>query len=124
MIHPCQLCGACCASFRVAIYWSEADERAIAPELTEKFDPLRVAMRVDDAERLRCIALDGVVGAQTACRIYAQRPSPCRDLKAAWEDGNPSPQCDRARARHGLPPLQPDDWARGAIPAALPQPRD
>lgn len=111
MTHPCQSCGACCATFRVPMYWSEAEERAIDPALVEKIDPLRVAMRVDDALHLRCIALDGDIGVVTACRIYAQRPGPCRDLGAAWEDGQPSPQCDRARARHGLPPLTPEDWA-------------
>lgn len=111
MTHPCQSCGACCAAFRVPMYWSEAEERAIDPALVERIDPLRVAMRVDDALHLRCIALDGDIGVVTACRIYAQRPGPCRDLGAAWEDGQPSPQCDRARARHGLPPLTPEDWA-------------
>lgn len=111
MPHPCLSCGACCAAFRVPMYWSEAEDRGIAPALTEKIDPLRVAMRVDDSSHLRCIALEGEIGLATACTIYAQRPSPCRDLGAAWEDGLPSPQCDRARARHGLPPLTPEDWA-------------
>ena len=82
MTHPCQSCGACCATFRVPMYWSEAEERAIDPALVEKIDPLRVAMRVDDALHLRCIALDGDIGVVTACRIYAQRPGPCRDLGA------------------------------------------
>lgn len=111
MMHPCQACGACCAAFRVPIYWSEAEQGGIDATLTEKIDPLRLAMRVDNATHLRCIALEGEIGVATACRIYAQRPSPCRDLGAAWENGQPSPQCDRARARHGLPPLTPEDWA-------------
>ena len=111
MMHPCQACGACCAAFRVPIYWSEAEQRGIDATLTEKIDPLRLAMRVDNATHLRCIALEGEIGVATACRIYAQRPSPCRDLGAAWENGQPSPQCDRARARHGLQPLTPEDWA-------------
>ncbi|MBL8246374.1 MAG: YkgJ family cysteine cluster protein, partial [Rhodanobacteraceae bacterium] len=89
MMHPCQACGACCAAFRVPIYWSEAEQRGIDATLTEKIDPLRLAMRVDNATHLRCIALEGEIGVATACRIYAQRPSPCRDLGAAWENGQP-----------------------------------
>ena len=39
------------------------------------------------------------VGEQVACAIYEWRPSPCREFAAGdWA-------CDRARARHGLPPL-------------------
>ncbi len=108
--HPCLSCGACCAAFRVAMYWSEADERGIDASLLTKLDPLRMAMRVDDATNLRCVALAGTVGSEVRCTIYDSRPGPCRDLKAAWEDASPSPQCDRARARHGLAPLTPADW--------------
>lgn len=92
------------------MYWSEVDDRGIDPALTRKLDPMRVEMRVDSASNLRCVALAGVVGVATSCTIYSARPSPCRDLKAAWEDGTASPQCDRARARHSLPPLTAEDW--------------
>lgn len=92
------------------MYWSEAAERGIDEALVTRLDPLRVAMRVDDAVKLRCVALQGTVGSDTRCLIYEQRPGPCRELQAAWEDGTPSPQCDRARARHGLPALTPEDW--------------
>lgn len=92
------------------MYWSEVDDRGIDPALTRKLDPLRVEMRVTDTASLRCIALQGTLGVDTHCSIYAARPSPCRELQAAWEGGVPSPQCDRARARHGLPPLTPEDW--------------
>ena len=108
--HPCLSCGACCSAYRVAMYWSEVDERGIDPALTRKLDPLRVEMRVDNNTDLRCIALRGTVGDAAHCSIYSERPSPCRDLQASWEDGAPSPQCDRARARHGLPPLTPENW--------------
>lgn len=117
LIHPCQRCGACCASFRVAFHWSEAAPEAggVTPaELTAPLDPHRVAMRGTFAQPVRCIALQGTVGAATGCAIYAQRPSPCRDLDASWEHGVHSPQCDRARARHGLAPLTADDWAHAA----------
>ena len=114
MPHPCLSCGACCAAFRVSLHWSEADAAlggAVPGELTEAVDPHRLAMRGTWARQPRCIALRGEVGAGTSCAIYAQRPSPCRELHAAWESGAPSPQCDRARTVHGLPPLTPADWA-------------
>lgn len=119
MSHPCLSCGACCALFRVAFHWSETDAApgGVTPgALTEAVDPHRVAMRGTYAGAGRCIALRGAVGDATACTIYAQRPSPCRELQASWEHGQRNPQCDRARDAHGLRALQPDDW--NARPAA------
>ncbi|MBB5207627.1 hypothetical protein HNQ52_001156 [Chiayiivirga flava] len=116
----------------MAFHWSEASDEAVAPvpaALTEALDAHRVAMRGTYARAPRCIALQGDVGAFNACTVYERRPSPCRELQPAWEHGAPSPQCDRARARHGLAPLRPDDWAlphqdashiAHAAPAALP----
>jgi Fe-S-cluster containining protein len=98
------------------MYWSEADARGIDAALVMRLDPMRVAMRVDDAINLRCVALTGVVGEDTRCLIYANRPTPCRELQAAWEDGEPSPQCDRARARHALRPLTLQDWRSSENP--------
>jgi Fe-S-cluster containining protein len=110
-IHPCLSCGACCAHFRVAFHWSETapDSATATPaELTEPLDPHRVAMRGTCAPPMRCTALRGTIGRDAHCGIYPQRPSPCRDLQPAWEHGQPSPQCDRARLAHGLPPLAPE----------------
>lgn len=113
-IHPCQRCGACCAAFRVAFHWSEsAPHSPSGPDeaLTVQVRPFEVAMRGTEAgATLRCVALQGELGRAVTCAIYDRRPSPCRALKAAWEHGEPSPQCDRARARHGLPPLSPADF--------------
>ena len=113
-VHPCLRCGACCAAFRVAFHWSESDAATAdgVPEaLTESVRPHVLAMRGTNANSPHCIALDGVVGVRVRCRIYAQRPSPCRELGASYEHGAPSAQCDRARARYGLPPLTPADWS-------------
>lgn len=114
MSHPCLRCGACCASFRVAFHWSEADAAAggrTPAVLTEPLDPHRTVMRGTWGDgAIRCIALRGEVGGATACSIYEARPSPCRELMASYEDGRPNPQCDRARALHGLTPLSPADW--------------
>ena len=115
--HPCLSCGACCAAFRVAFHWSEADPAtggATPAELTTRLDPHRVAMLGTLVAPIRCTALRGGVGTDAHCAIYAARPSPCRELQPAWHDGTPSPQCDRARALHGLPALRPEDWAADA----------
>ena len=58
----------------------------------------------------RCIALQGEIGKAVACSIHSQRSSVCRDFTPAWENGSPSPHCDAARARWGLPPLTLADW--------------
>lgn len=112
-LHLCQRCGACCAAFRVAFHWSETEPSrtdAVPEALTQPLDPHRLAMRGTDARAPHCAALVGAIGADVHCSIYRQRPSPCRELQAAWEHGEASPQCDRARERHGLPPLSPRDW--------------
>lgn len=114
MTHPCQRCGACCAAFRVAFHWSEAQPANPAGVPAGMTRPLRrhelELVRRPDGDT-RCVALAGRIGEATACTVYAARPTPCRDLAAAWETGLSSPQCDRARARHGLAPLTPADWA-------------
>ena len=55
----------------------------------------------------RCAALEGQIGSCVHCTIYAERPSPCREFKVAWEDGLPSAECDKARMAWGLPLLRP-----------------
>jgi uncharacterized protein len=108
LINPCISCGACCAQFRVSFYWAEASDTAgdgVPAELTEQITPHLRAMRGTLATPVRCVALDGTVGQQVGCRIYAQRPSTCREFSAWDADGQPSPQCSRARQRIGLPPL-------------------
>lgn len=112
MAHPCLQCGACCAHFRVAFHWLEADPGvpgAVPPALTEPIDRHRLVMRGTQARQPRCVALQGEIGS-ARCGIYAQRPSPCRALQPAGQDGMASPQCDRARLAHGLPPLTAADW--------------
>ena len=106
-IHPCQRCGACCA----APHAPEGPDES----LTYRVRPFEVAMRgTEGGAALRCVALEGTIGRDVACSIYPRRPSPCRALPAAWENGEPSPQCDRARARHGLAPLTPADFTTAA----------
>ena len=99
------------------MHWSEAEPSlggTVPVELTEVLDAHRRCMRGTWAERPHCVALAGTVGDAVSCTIYAARPSPCRELRMSWEDGGPNPQCDRARALYGLPPLTQD-----AVAAAL-----
>lgn len=113
MVHPCLECGACCATYRVAFHWTEADPGwggKVPPQAVATWDPHRVALRGTDRREPRCEQLVGQIGKHAQCGIYALRPSPCRDLVPAWENGQPSPQCDRARIRHGLAPLAPATW--------------
>ena len=101
MSHPCLRCGACCASLRVAFHWSEArpaNPLGVPEALVVPLRRHELVMRGSESPPARCEALRGQVGRDAACSIYPQRPSPCRDLGAAWENGDPSPQCDRARA--------------------------
>lgn len=117
--HPCLRCGACCAAFRVAFHWSEAQPDQPDGVPAAMAMPLRRherVMRGTESPPLRCVALAGTVGREAHCTIYPRRPTPCRELGAAWEHGQPSRQCDRARAAHRLPPLTPADWA-GLPPA-------
>lgn len=102
---PCQRCGACCAAFRVDFHPAELAGGAYAwgdgvpPALTAAVTAQLVRMAGSDATPPRCGALEGTVGAAVACRIYDQRPSPCREFDVHHE------ACARARRRHGLPPL-------------------
>lgn len=107
---PCLDCGACCASFRVSFYWGESDEHpggTVPAALTTPVAPMRLAMRGTDRTTPRCTALDGEIGRSVSCRIYARRPSPCREFNWHGEQGEHNERCNRARQRHGLP-LLPD----------------
>ena len=113
MSHPCLSCGACCASFRVTFYWAETDAHpggSVPVALTVPVTPHRVAMRGTEVQPVRCVALQGRVGRDAACGIYAQRSSTCRDFSFGDE------RCHDARRRHGLAALTARDlaWAKEA----------
>jgi len=83
---------------------------AVPPHLVEPVSSLFVALSGTTGKPCRCVALEGRIGDEVACAIYASRPSPCREF------GDERARCDQARARHGLPPLT--DEEAGEVPAA------
>lgn len=109
--NPCLDCGACCAFFRVSFYWGETTDSpagTVPATLTTPISPHHVAMCGTNQSNPRCVALKGEIGQLVHCSVYDKRSSTCREFKASWEDGLHSPDCDKARARYGLPPLQPE----------------
>ena len=113
-IHPCQKCGACCTTFCVAFSSSEIskDHFGVPSALTYKISSDTSAMRTKNSQHERCIALEGHIGKQVGCRIYTNRPSPCRNFKASYEDGEPNQRCDECRLARGMKPLTPRDWEK------------
>ncbi|GAB4237559.1 MAG: YkgJ family cysteine cluster protein [Acidobacteriota bacterium] len=104
--NGCLECGACCAYYRVAFHWSEADDATpggVPVQLTEDLDAHRRAMRGTASRPSRCVALEGVVGRAVRCTIYDRRPSVCREFTPAWEDPAGGELCRKAREGHGLP---------------------
>lgn len=95
----CQSCGACCAYFRVSFYWAEAEQRGLPPDAVAQVTPHLACMAGTDAVPPRCHALEGTVGQAVGCRLYEQRPWPCRELQPGDD------KCNRARAAHGLAPV-------------------
>lgn len=98
-MNSCQQCGACCATYRVSFYWGEAGQSGLPDTAIQQLTPFLACMAGTNDHPPRCHALSGVVGVAVACGVYGQRPSPCRELQPG-ED-----KCNRARARHGLPPI-------------------
>lgn len=95
--NSCLSCGACCAYFRVSFYWAEGE---IIPEpLVEALTPVYSCMKGTNQSQPRCAALEGTVGEQVSCSIYALRSSSCQEVQAA------DSQCNKARRAHGLIPL-------------------
>lgn len=86
-------------TFRVSFYWAEADQLGLPPSLVEQVTPHIACLSGTNAAAPRCAALGTGSAGPMACGVYAQRPSPCREVEPG--DG----KCSRARAHHGLPPL-------------------
>lgn len=114
-VHPCQSCGACCSYFRVSFYWREAEKSDVDNPVPQNFweegpGSFRVMKGTAPKHNPKCTALQGTIGDFVACSIYSNRPTPCRNFKASFEDGTHHERCDQARAKHGLRPLGREDW--------------
>jgi Fe-S-cluster containining protein len=120
MINPCLNCGACCAFFRASFHYTEADDYSpggVPLELTQDLNQTYRVMRGTDCKHPHCVALQGTIGLDAFCGIYPRRSSVCRAFLPAWVDGlTPNVDCDRARAKHSLPPLSPEDWRPKSTP--------
>ena len=85
-----------------SVYETQAQGGAVPDGLAVEVTDGTCRMRGTDHVPARCAALTGKVGTKAACGIYEWRPSPCREFAAG------SPACERARMRHGLPPIPAD----------------
>jgi uncharacterized protein len=92
----CLNCGACCAHFRVSFPYLEAVSRNLPESDLIPVSPHLVCFNGTQSHPVRCTHLDGNVGQQVSCRIYHQRPHPCREVSPGDD------QCRKARAAHGL----------------------
>jgi hypothetical protein len=82
-----------------SIYEMEDEGGRVPRGLAVEVNGNTMRMRGTDHVPIRCAALTGKVGERVACGIYEWRPNPCRELEPF------SHGCEKARARHGLPPL-------------------
>ena len=78
--HPCLLCGACCAAFRVdfAVYEMEDMGGTVPRGLAVEVTGNTMRMRGTDHVPIRCAALVGKVGERASCGIYEWRPIAAR----------------------------------------------
>ena|GEM_PF-433889 len=106
-VSPCLSCGACCSFFRVSFYWGEAESAGgqVPDILTAKVNDFYSCMQGTDRQQSRCVALLGEVGSQVRCSIYQNRSSTCREFECHSETLAGNPDCNRARAHHGLAAL-------------------
>ena len=107
MTNPCLRCGACCAAFRVDFAREEWEPEggAVPAGLAEPITVTLCRLRGTDHQPPRCAALVGTIGVRVQCGFHAERPSPCREFGARAPQGVGDEACDRARRRHGLPPI-------------------
>lgn len=97
----CMSCGACCQTYRVSFHWKEAETLDIPEDLIEPVNNIFVCLAGTNLASPRCNMLDGKVGEKVKCNMYEKRPSPCHEVKVGDD------KCNRARLRHGLPPITP-----------------
>lgn len=101
--NPCFKCGACCAYFRISFYQGElvGGLGGFVPlENTAKLNDHFAVMKGSECGG-RCNALVGEIGGNISCKIYKNRPTPCREFPV-FINGKINPQCNKARKAHNL----------------------
>jgi Fe-S-cluster containining protein len=108
MALDCRTCGACCCNLdgnreEGLIDYVEVTDRDalfLVPDLLEQFAVKNNegAWHLKLTPEQRCVALEGELGRQVSCRIYALRPSGCRRVQPG------TTECLEARAERGLNP--------------------
>ena len=89
-------------------------------ELTEKINNNYICMQGTNQLNPRCIALEGTLGECVSCKIYDQRPTPCREFPLWLDDGSLNPECNRLRALKGMPPILLPDHQPNDDPPLIP----
>lgn len=103
-MFDCQTCGACCAFFRVSFYQGELNSfpDGIVPiEHSQVLNSVMVCMNGTSSTTPRCSQLDGRIGQYVYCKIYNERPSPCREFES-HSNNSPNNFCLRAREFHKI----------------------
>lgn len=107
MSFDCQACGACCCNtdenraeeYLDYVQVTARDALSRHPALLRKLTVLNEAgerhMKLRGREQ-RCVALEGRLGVQVSCSIYAMRPPSCRKVEPG------SPECRRDRRERGV----------------------
>ena len=95
--HACLSCGACCAFYRVSFYWAEGEH--LPAHMVEPLTPVYSCMAGTNQPTPRCVALQGQIGEQVSCSVYAHRSSTCKEVQAG------DSQCLKARQAAGLIPM-------------------
>ena len=101
-------CSSGLTRFRVDFSREELDSQGghVPAGLAVEVNGSTCRMRGTDHATPRCAALVGRGGIEAHCGIYEWRPGPCREFGMLAPLGVADDACTRARARHGLPPLQ------------------
>jgi Fe-S-cluster containining protein len=102
--NPCFECGQCCQFFRVSFYHGEIEGNnvgTVPPAYTSKVNDHLACMKGTESGQGKCIALEYSKENGYRCKIYALRPSPCREFEL-YIDGKPNPKCNELRMAAGL----------------------
>lgn len=111
--NPCVGCGSCCAFFRAAFHSLECISvgGTVPDETVDQITPHLVVMKGTNQANPRCINLTGTIGKDAYCSGYSTRSSTCSEaFPGSFQFGEHNERCDKARAKHGLVPLTPEDW--------------